>query len=213
MLLSHQKTQARNISIGDLVTTRIVFLTLLLIVPILQGCGGGTSGTGGGQFAINGSVKTAALAPVPGVEVVVTSTAPAMSLGGETIPVSKSINTDITDDQGQFMLELDTAPSSFVIRFRKNASESEISIATVPQAAATVILDTVFDTDTHSVSGHSELYEDENGVEVQKEEETEHGAALADSELHEDAPQVDEADVGSHDKPESSDSITPQDNK
>ncbi|MDD2942198.1 MAG: hypothetical protein PHC51_04445 [bacterium] len=154
------------VSFGQLLRSYCVRLITFITVAGLSsvGCGGGTTGSGGG-FVINGTLRTATSTPVPGVQVSLIN-ASGKVLSSRALKGLKRVTNDVTDTQGQFMLELDETPTSFVLRFDDDVASSEVAILSVPATAATLIIDTLFDEDLHEVFEQNELYEDDEGNEL-----------------------------------------------
>lgn len=151
-----------------------ILTVVLCSFPVaIAGCGGGTSGTGGGGFGVSGTLRTSGNAPVQGIQVSVASGAPTgmvMKVSYSSTPEfnkTTSADVDVTDGQGQFNLFLDSHPPTITLVFQGDTFESTIDIASVPGTAVKLNLDLVLDTDTNLINEESEQFEDDQGNDVE----------------------------------------------
>lgn len=146
-------------------TSSICWHLVLIVTFALFGCGGssggGTTGTGGGTFSINGTLRTAANLPVAGVQVAVVGSQSSVSgVAMRIIAHARAITSDVTDEQGNFSLELDERPENLTLRFSGETFESDVEVAPVPVTATGVTLGLLYDEENESVSEESESYEE-----------------------------------------------------
>lgn len=142
-------------------------VALLFFVP---GCGsdGGTSGSGGGRFDITGVLKTSGQAPLAGVQVaVVQDTNLVAHVSLVTSPSSlKSPSSDVTDNQGEFFLQLDSRPQAVTLQFQGESFDSSYVIQNIPGNASSVALELVLNDETEEVEEQNEQFEDDEGNEI-----------------------------------------------
>lgn len=151
-----------------------LFLALFLILP---GCGsdGGTSGSGGGRFEISGVLRTSGQAPLAGVRVDVAQIANSLvRVSLSDAPPSRSEQPgDVTDEQGQFFLSLDSRPQQITLQFTGESFDSTYLISNIPGMAATVNLELILNGETEELEEQSEQFEDDEGAELHERAEAE----------------------------------------
>lgn len=144
-----------------------VFAALLIVAP---GCGsdGGTSGSGGGRLDITGTLKSSGQMPLSGISVaVVIDNGPVahVSLVTSSAALANKSN-DVTDENGQFYLQLDTRPQMVALQFQGATFESSYVIQNIPTAAASVAVELVLNDETEEFEEQNEQFEDDDGNEI-----------------------------------------------
>lgn len=126
------------------------FLVLSLVLLFFSGCaGGGSSGTGGFR-TFQGFLVSEAGDPLSGVEVMLEGTA----------------DSDITDENGEFLIETETYTEEVVLQFEGEDFSAELAIEEIPQEADTVDMELLFDEGAETVEADEvEFFEDGTAVE------------------------------------------------
>lgn len=162
---------------GSFIARVAAVVTVSLILVCVVGCGGGTSGTGGGGFKIAGVLRNSNGAPVSGVVVsaydasgfMVTKVSylvgPDSSLSGG----NQGEQSVITDGQGQFGLFFENRPMRITLTFRADTFDSVLDIPNVPAVASQLNLVLKLNSESNSVEEESEQFEDEEGREIKNE--------------------------------------------
>jgi len=149
---------------------RFLIILFAFNFPLL-GCGGGTSGTGGGGFNISGTLRTTNNAPVPGVQVAVVTSpnGQLMRASYNAVPVlNKTSQMAVTDSQGQFNLSLNDRPDNITLAFQGDTFDSMVDVLAVPSTATKLNLNLKIDQETYEINEELEQFEDDEGNEVER---------------------------------------------
>lgn len=119
-------------------TTRRTFLRSIcaILVLLLTGCGGGTSGTdGGSSVRIGGIIQDTSGAPLSGVQVV----------------VDESGDSDKTDNQGAFLIETVIPTSSATLRIAAGTTEGSTVVHDIPTDGSAIAVSVTIDPGSGSI--------------------------------------------------------------
>lgn len=153
-----------NLRVSKVVRS-ILFLSCCSILFLSPGCGGGTTGTGGG-IQISGALRSLQGAPISGVHVAANAVTPVKASIGAT---NKSAldSTAVTDARGAFTvsvdLQVDEVPS---LRFQGAGINREYVVSSLPVGTKIVDLNLNYDEDNDEIREESVRYEDESGNEI-----------------------------------------------
>lgn len=130
----------------------------MLVCSCISGCGGGTTGSGGGAaLEISGNLKEKAGNPLPGA---VVSVAPSGTGGNQ---VSGPMLSAITGIDGSFVLVLDRGPTDVALRVQSDDVDASFQLTQIPIAADAVRLELILDKDDGSLVSDYEEFEQESG--------------------------------------------------
>lgn len=154
-------------------TSSFLHFTLCIVGLFIFGCGGGTSGTGGGGLNIAGTLRTTNNMPVQGVQVAVTTSPQGngklMKVSYSSAPVlDKNTSMATTDSQGMFNLSIDYRPDKFSLAFQGEVFDSMYEVKAVPGTATQLNLSLLIDPETYEINEELEQFEDDEGNEVEK---------------------------------------------
>ncbi len=129
-----------------------------VVALCLNGCGGGTTGSGGGVVQLSGSLTSTQGAPLVGVSVQASTVQPIYSMA------SVSGSRDVTDLNGAFTVSVKVMDAELVqLAFSGSGISSSYVVPSLPQGTSIVKVELDYNHETSNVEDKTIEYEDENG--------------------------------------------------